>query len=432
MSPAGAPSPDFLVVAEEIGRRIAMAAVWHEDRCNWLGAEPLPRHDGGPAQVTYGTLGPDLYSGTSGVALFLAELFASTREAWARKTAAGAARHALSRASTVPPDSRLGLFSGWIGIALASVRVSILLDEPGLLDGARSLLRQCGASAREHREFDIIGGRSGAITGLIVLRHILGDSSLLELAIELGDELLGLAEEAGGVCSWESPGFANHRNLTGFSHGAAGAGSALLELYAETGGRKYRDAALRAFGYERAWFDAVQGNWPDFRKDPTQRYRKGSPRPCLDFWCHGAPGIALSRVRAHEILDDDIAKSEAMAGLRSTRASLESAIATAAGNFSMCHGLAGNAETLLRGASLLGDEADGALDTVLQVARYGIERHSSSRAPWPCGTHCGETPNFMLGVAGIGHLYLRLFRPSIPSVLILRKNEWDAGSIRVS
>ena len=137
MSPAGATSPDFLVVSEEIGGRLAMAAVWHEDRCNWLGAEPLPRYDsGGPVQVTYGTLGPDLYSGTSGVALFLAELFASTREAWARRTAAGAARHALSRANTLPPHSRLGLFTGWIGIALTCVRASILLDEPGLLDGA--------------------------------------------------------------------------------------------------------------------------------------------------------------------------------------------------------------------------------------------------------------------------------------------------------
>jgi hypothetical protein len=33
----------------------------------------------------------------------------------------------------------------------------------------------------------------------------------------------------------------------------------------------------------------------------------------------------------------------------------------------------------------------------------------------------------MLGVAGIGHLYLRLCRPSMPSVLILRKSEWNAA-----
>ena len=45
----------------------------------------------------------------------------------------------------------------------------------------------------------------------------------------------------------------------------------------------------------------------------------------------------------------------------------------------------------------------------------------SNRNPWPYGvTSGGETPNLMLGTAGIGYFYLRLYdAAAIPSVLLL-------------
>src|SRR5262245_45046758 len=122
---------EFLKVADEIGRRISGSAIWHEDRCNWLGAEPL-QQIGMEFQpgATFRSLGPDLYSGTSGVALFLAELSRVTGEFHQRCTAVAAIRQALARAETVPPSVRLSLFSGWIGIALVAVRAAFILNEP--------------------------------------------------------------------------------------------------------------------------------------------------------------------------------------------------------------------------------------------------------------------------------------------------------------
>jgi hypothetical protein len=50
----------------------------------------------------------------------------------------------------------------------------------------------------------------------------------------------------------------------------------------------------------------------------------------------------------------------------------------------------------------------------------GIQRYLLPRAPWPCGVpEGGETPNLMLGIAGIGHFYLRLYDPRTPSILLL-------------
>ena len=61
----------FLKTADEIGRRISHEAVWYQDRCNWLGADPVERNRiYGQFGMTYRALEPGLYAGTSGIALF--------------------------------------------------------------------------------------------------------------------------------------------------------------------------------------------------------------------------------------------------------------------------------------------------------------------------------------------------------------------------
>ena len=42
--------------------------------------------------------------------------------------------------------------------------------------------------------------------------------------------------------------------------------------------------------YERERFDVDHGNWPDYRE-----YKPDQPSIFMTSWCHGAPGIALSR-----------------------------------------------------------------------------------------------------------------------------------------
>jgi lantibiotic biosynthesis protein len=421
MSPSGY---EFDCVAEAIGTKIVRDAFWHENRCNWLGAQPIQRlgRDGGNG-MAYQTLGPDLYSGTSGVALFLAELAAITGDSATRNTAMAAIRQALSRSEDVPPAARLGLFSGWLGIVLAAVRISIILDSPEIRSEALLLLQRCRCERIDTAEFDLMAGNAGAISALLVLEHMLQDSALLDFAARLGAELVNRAEKNGSGWSWESPGWTNHRNLTGFSHGTAGCGLAFLELFHATGQPEFYEAGGNAFHYERAWFDPVARNWPDFRKNPSSGRRKKTQPPCLSFWCHGAPGIAMARLRTCEILNGNAYREEATIAVETTASSIEAAIDEWTGNFSMCHGLAGNGEVLLYAVQILGSEHYG--ETLLsRVAHHGIERFVEGKAPWPCGTHSGETPNLMLGLSGIGQFYLRMGRRSIPSVLVLRKEMW--------
>lgn len=134
----------------------------------------------------------------------------------------------------------------------------------------------------------------------------------------------------------------------------------------------------------------------------------------MTFWCHGTPGIALARLRAYEMTGDERYEADAIAALKTTQGSIESALDSWAGNFSLCHGLAGNAEVLIYSAEILSAEREENIATVLAVARTGVERYAANNSQWTCGSHTGETPNLMLGTAGIGHYYLRLWERPIP------------------
>ena len=72
----------------------------------------------------------------------------------------------------------------------------------------------------------------------------------------------------------------------------------------------------------------------------------------MTFWCHGTPGIALARLRAYEMTGDERYEADAIAALKTTQGSIESALDSWAGNFSLCHGLAGNAEVLIYSAEI--------------------------------------------------------------------------------
>jgi hypothetical protein len=86
-------------------------------------------------------------------------------------------------------------------------------------------------------------------------------------------------------------------------------------------------------------------------------------------------------------------------------------------NFSLCHGMCGNAETLMYAASVL-DEPEFS-EPVFKLAERGRETVDSRESEqWRTGSPGPEPdPSLMLGTAGIGYFYLRLFSDEVPSCL---------------
>lgn len=414
----------FLQTAVGIGSRLSKDAVWHRGLCNWLGVEISAHALGaGRARMTCKALGPELYAGASGVALFLAELHRLTGDKTARDTALGAIRQALSNLDSIPTPIRLGLYTGWGGIAFSAARVGSLLGEEELLIEASHVLERMAREKREEQEFDLLSGKAGGISALVVLRHLLDEAMFQDFAAQLGDDLLATADKTQTGYSWRSISFPDQPNLTGFSHGAAGVGYALLELFNATGNPDYRHAAEEAFGYERRWFDKQAGNWLDLRTEPGRGKRAKSHPSFAIAWCHGAPGIALSRLRAYQLVKDDIYKAEALTALQTTFKAVETGLRSRIVNYSLCHGLSGNADILLHGFQTFGQEQAKEATLAQHVAYTWIEKYVQRGREWPCGP-AGETPGLMLGLAGIGYFYLRLYDSTLPSILMLQPESY--------
>ena len=217
------------------------------------------------------------------------------------------------------------------------------------------------------------------------------------------------AEYSAVGCSWRSHTFRYRHNLTGFSHGTAGVAYALLELYHATKEAEYLRAAEDALSYERQFFNSDVGNWPDFREE-SQRPNRKSPPSYKTFWCHGAPGIALSRLRAYQITGNEVYKEEAEIALNTTRAAIVASMESRRLNYSLCHGLPGNADVLISGYQVLGSARTDDIQLARQVAGAITQFRGLDEV---------ESPSLMLGLAGVGYFFLRLCNAEIPSVLLL-------------
>jgi lantibiotic modifying enzyme len=407
---------DFVSLAARIGRRLVDDAIWCDNRCSWVDTRYVHERRVGPTRVTgFGPLGADVYAGTAGVALFLADLTAATAEGGARATAVAAMRTALSRAAH---HGGVGLYEGWPGTALAAVRAGDALGCEELLAGAGSLVHDRLPALGVPAETDLLVGAAGSVVALLSLGARLGDDSLVSAAVRLGDHLVATASPSPRGCSWPSLGGSTPLGLTGLSHGAAGVGLALVELWAATGDGRYATTARQAFDYERSWFDADRGNWRDLRDAaPARMAAAPGAERFAALWCHGAPGIAISRLRAYQVLGDECWRAEAEVALATTRRAVEADVECGVLNYSLCHGVAGNADVLLHGAQVLDPDRPEPDALVRRVAEHGLEIYDRVGRTWPCGVGGGESPSLLLGLAGIGHFYLRAADPRIPTVL---------------
>lgn len=397
----------FLETSDRIARQLCRDAVWDGARCNWLGwcMEPV----GGRWAHAWRALSGGLYSGTAGIALFLARLTPWTGDPVARETLLGALRQARQSAAGLASEDALSFYSGPAGIGYTCIESGLALDDDSLVREGLALLSRAAAQPPDERFLDVVAGSAGLIPVLIDTARRFGREDLMEAAMEHGRLLLATAHRSAEGWSWATmPHLPRH--LLGFAHGASGMAWALAELHAVTREARFREGALEAVRYERS--RALPDlTWPDLRSEPA-----AVPAPSMNAWCHGAPGIGMARLRLLELLGPVPGLAEDLGvALRTTTADLASEAGLA--SFCLCHGAGGNAELLLLAADALGQpwlrwQAEAA-------ALQGIARYHQTGLSWPCGVQgAGETPNLLLGLAGIGYFYLRLHGgAAVPSIL---------------
>ncbi|HET7231935.1 MAG TPA: lanthionine synthetase LanC family protein [Longimicrobium sp.] len=431
MSAVEAPADAGIEAAARIGARLCGTAVWDRDRrhCNWMG-----RTDGdeGPpqpgARPTAAALAPHLYGGSSGVALFLAELYGATGDPRARETAVGALRRSARHLRrTKVPASPLSFFSAHLGVAYVAARILELDPEAGL---DRELEETAAAALRavgEPHPLDLLNGAAGAIPVFLHLARR-GVRGCAEATVRLADELCAAAMRSGGACAWDAVAMGGLPSppLTGLSHGASGVAVGLLEAYHETGTPAYLETACGALAYEDTCFAPARGNWLDMRRPHTLTPPDGV---CQAAWCHGAPGIGLARLRARALDPEraDVHAAAARVALAATLRALENSLATTGHDATLCHGTAGLSEVVLCHAQALGDEQ---LHATALSAAAELERRHGKLGDWPAAVAGGgPVPGLMVGEAGIGHHFLRVHDPAgVPPILLLASSGSSSGA----
>jgi lantibiotic biosynthesis protein len=415
----------MLQAAIQIGKKLCATAYWDDERrqCNWMGRSDILDGTIDPNATRSSALSSDLYAGGTGVALFLAELYGITREPLFSQTAAAALRRSMHYMKLTARPCPLSVHAGHLGLLYVARRLTDLDRGVDVEAELPWLLERLEHAMLEPHGFDVMAGNAGAIPLLLKLARYPGLQHFTDLAIACGEDLCRAARREPFGCIWSVRG-ADGRDIsstpmTGFSHGNTGIGLGLLELYAHTGNTLFREVARSAFATEDSFFNEREGNW----LDPRSPYRIENGAPVGQFltaWCHGAPGIALGRLRAMR-LDPEYAQDhewKACCGLATTLTALKQFMEQPDMDTTLCHGICGLSEVVATFADQRQDEycRGVAADTATKlIQRYG------AGDTWPSGLQTrGPNPSLMLGTAGIGYHLLRQYDPrSVPPLLVM-------------
>lgn len=379
----------------------------------------------GNADLPGSYLGPQLFDGTSGIALFLAAYCFATKAADAHDLALRSAvrlrrevAQIANRAGTrLPGIGGTGGLRGPASASYALARLADWLKMPELIESAQEAATVLTPQQILTEErFDIADGCAGTLLALLAFveeltARDLDKQAVLELALLCGQRLLETRFRASsGMRVWPAVDNAS----PGFAHGASGIGYALVRLFQHTRREEFRDAAMEAFAFERGLLSSDRQNWIDSDSK--------TPAGCAS-WGWGAPGIVLSRMISVLAVDSVALQRDLEESLNITRALPESP------SDDLYLGNLGRADILYTASSILGrlhlaERAREMAKLVMsRAAASGFHFHDHNSHSVP-SSEFALNPTLFLGLSGVGYTLLRLNYPGLfPSVLFLETSQ---------
>jgi len=246
--------------------------------------------------------------------------------------------------------------------------------------------------------YDIVEGSAGTLLGLLAYYDRFGDKDVLNRAVSCGNHLLRERTSILDHRVWKT---VQDSPYTGFAHGSSGIAYALCRLGVTADESRFIQAAQEAMSFEAALFSPDQMNWKTSAKSSN----------CLDRWCHGRTGIALSRIGIADELGDESLLSDAEAALYRT------AQATPSPYDNVCCGNFGRIEALLHGSQYTDLDRSAATELAGRcLARW--ERDNEVHLPGHDSSFVN--PTFFNGLSGVAYTLLRLKHyDELPCVLLL-------------
>ncbi|HIP72804.1 MAG TPA: hypothetical protein EYH05_15600, partial [Anaerolineae bacterium] len=433
----------FLDEALRIGDELLASAETHEQGISWqtMGLQP------GNQKIQW-HYSPTIYTGVSGIVLFLLALYQQTKDTKYLKAATAGMQWVMHHCQ-VNPTNNYALLTGRMGISYSLLKLSKISGDKTFTKQALEIAKPCANFLDQPNPInDFINGTSGTLLGLLHLHQATGEMWLLDKIDIFIRHLLEQVHCTPLGIYWDrSP--QNFRGLCGFSHGAAGVGFVFLELGHYFQNEAFYLIAEQAFRYESHFYDQHLQNWLDMRtrlssSSEYTAYEKAylagdktlfTPHSDTNTWCHGAAGIGLSRLRAYKLLANPLYLNQFHTAVEKTRHEFHTAVektrqtSTFAENtqllsFTLCHGLGGNADIFLEAYRYLGETAY--LDLAEAIGTYALDWRQKKLGYTSGYGQLGiaqEDSSLFMGNAGIGYFFLRVMTPrKVPSVLMLATN----------
>ncbi|MGH7202896.1 MAG: lanthionine synthetase LanC family protein [Candidatus Levyibacteriota bacterium] len=370
----------------------------------------------------------DLYSGNSGIVLFLLELYKQTGDAIYLSTVEKAMMWIEWYCNSTPTQF-YSLVRGRLGVSYTFLKLYEVTGKKRYLQKALAIAKSCPVFLNHPQEY--FNGTAGIVLALLHLYAASGEQWLLGMINDAIQSLIKKARLVNTGLYWDKN-YLQVRPLCGFSHGSSGIGFVFLELGHYFDNPAFYAVAEQAFLYENAWFDAKSRNWPDFRlsigteqKNTAleKAYEAGDSHLLtsagdLSNWCNGATGIGLSRLRAYELNQKEGYKKDIQRSLTRVKQTTKNL-----STFSLCHGIGGNADEFIENYLLFHSKQD--LEYARQLGNFVLhQRKKFGRYISGMGAAFAEKQedtSLFNGLAGIGYFFLRLYDPEKTSSILAPK-----------
>lgn len=322
----------------ELIDRVVEEAVWNQERTevNWCQTK---LSTGKQMTWSIGAMGMYLYSGLAGMLLLFYELkrfsySEKVKEIYAtlQKMLFKYSEKGMESLDNLQSDAT-GAYDGESSI----VYVYLILYERSrdirYLKYAKYHVQIVEKLLDRDKRYDMLSGNAGAAYVLSKLYKHTGNNHYLYLAEKAIEILQRNSEKQEKGIGWRI--VDDLPPMSGMAHGNAGMLMPVIELWKETGKKRYKEMAEEIWQYEESLYDETIQNWLDVRSGNSDEEQIGAVA-----WCHGAGGILLSRIYCNALVDDEVWKKRFEKDIYRAYEKLKRYWKR--DSWSLCHGICGN------------------------------------------------------------------------------------------
>lgn len=278
-----------------------------------------------------------LYDGIAGIVLFLAKYLDRYQDSSCRQDVEKIYKLAIEKLekytdlrceqNEVPEPLATGFYDGESSIVYVYLILYEITGQEKWIKNAQKHFEIVAKLLPKDENMDYLSGNAGAIVAAMKLYQLTGEIEYCTAAIETEKDLWKKGQRMEVGYGWKLKNL--KYPLSGLSHGNSGFLMAYVELYKMTYDQEYLKKIKLLLSYEDILYSEDLKNWIDLR-DPDGR-------KTMCGWCHGAPGILLSRMSIMDILPDD----------KQIKKDILRAVSTLFHNerekkICLCHGMTGN------------------------------------------------------------------------------------------